>query len=144
MSMTDVKQVDDRSLMAIERALAPLKRILTSASYASLSVDERRQTVLEKIDATKLTAKSAPSTSPTSADSSGDTKAASVKLLLSQLTKPDALDLLQQLAAYRVELGVRVKPTHISRMQSGQRETVSSLSVLRCYGIFSNIFQKTP
>ena len=99
--MSDVKQIDDRSLMALERALTPLKRIMTSASFASLGVDERRQAVLEKIEATKLTAKSSPAAAPASSSAEGDAKAASGKLLLSQLTKPDALDLLQHLAAYR-------------------------------------------
>ena len=101
--ITNYKQVDDRSLAAVERALRPLQRILEGPAFRAQSIAERHLAVMEKIDTTKLTAKTASDSSSTSpAESTSDTKTASGKLLLAQLTKPDALDLLQQLSDYRV------------------------------------------
>ena len=54
-----VKQVDDRTILSLERALKPLARIFAGADFAGQDPRERRSTVVEKIEATKLTAKKA-------------------------------------------------------------------------------------
>ena len=95
------KQVDDRMLGVLERALTPLGRILSGPAFTSLSAAERLASVVDKIEATKLSVKAAGATASSQPEAAGDTKVASGKLLLSQLTQPDALDLLQQLATYR-------------------------------------------
>ena len=98
--MTGYKQVDDRLITSLERHVRPLARILAGAEFTSQDFQSRRAAILEKIEATKLSVKP-PSAGAGATDAGGDKPAASGKLLLTQLTKPDALDLLQQLAAYR-------------------------------------------
>ena len=52
-----------------ETPLSPLQRVICNTAFRSLTLRERRQSVLEKIEATQLTAKPAPSTTTASTDS---------------------------------------------------------------------------
>ena len=101
LGMASPREVDDRALRECDRLLAPMQHLFT-AEFRATSLEGRLQLVLDKIDTLRLSAKNASSPPSTAADDFSTGGAASGKLLLTQLTKPDALFQLERLRQYRL------------------------------------------
>ena len=99
------KGVDDRLIKELERHLTPIKPTLTAAAFASLPFDDRLRSVLERIEETKLCAQPGGNGSGGGGhegDNDGEKGTASGRSLVTQLTKPEAITLLQRLNSYRL------------------------------------------
>ena len=88
------KCIDDRVIASVERILRPLERLIPVGPASA-----RLQWVLEKIDSTNLGVQTL--STPGSADAHDAKSPAMAKLLVTQLTKPNAIELIQELAEYR-------------------------------------------
>ena len=100
--MGDSLRIDDRGIRELDRFLSPIKRIILGDAFTSLQPHERLLAVVEKVDSVKLTAKPSSSAAASASEPGGDKSSASGKLLVSQLTKPDAIEQLARLATYRI------------------------------------------
>ena len=92
--------IDDRAIIDIERHLLPLQRIIDTPAIASLQMHERARSVIDKIESTNLNAKG-HSFASGSGDPSEAKTPASAKLLVAQMSTPDAIELVQELTEYR-------------------------------------------
>ena len=87
--------VNERAIREIERALSPIVSIILSAPICDLPHVERIAAIREKIEACHLTVKPSTSSTTSITTADGEKSTASDKLLVSQLTKPDAVEQLQ-------------------------------------------------
>ena len=114
--------VNERAIRELERALAPIVSIIRGAPFCDLPHVDRIAAIREKIEACHLTVKPSTSSSTTSTTTAdGEKSTASGKLLISQLTKPDAVEQLQWLAEYRISS--EYDPTSLLEMAHSGRWT---------------------
>ena len=119
---TSPANVNERAIRELERALSPILSIILSAPICDLPHAERIAAIREKIEACHLTVKPSTSSSTTSTiTADGEKSTASGKLLISQLTRPDAVDQLQFLAEYRISS--EYDPTSLLEMAHSGRWT---------------------
>ena len=114
--------VNERAIRELERALAPIVSIIRGAPFCDLPHVDRIAAIREKIEACHLTVKPSTSSSTISTTTAdGEKSTASGKLLISQLTKPDAVEQLQWLAEYRISS--EYDPTSLLEMAHSGRWT---------------------
>ena len=94
-------RIDDRVVLSIERNLQPIKTYIDAPAFAAMAPSDRVLTVVEKVEATKLSAKPCALPASSAAEGRDGTTPSSARLLVGQLTKPSAISLLQELSEYR-------------------------------------------
>ena len=99
LKLSNPQRIDDRSLRLIEKSLSPISPVILASAIADLPEAERLAAVRERIEDSHLADKGS-SASPADGGHAGPDKAAG-KLLITQLTKPDALFQLERLSKYR-------------------------------------------
>ena len=101
--MSSPRRIDDLSLRQMEDLLTPIASIITSADIAGEAPHNRISSVITEIESKPLSAKSSSSTTSSVLSSQdGEKPTAAGKLLLSQLTKADAIELQARLSAFRI------------------------------------------
>ena len=113
--------VNERAIRELERALSPIVSIILSAPMCDLPHVDRIAAIREKIEACHLTVKPSTSATTSTTNADGEKSTASGKLLVSQLTKPDAVEQLQWLAEYRISSDY--DPTSLLEMAHSGRWT---------------------
>ena len=101
LQLASPRRIDVHSLYEIEKLLTPIFGIISASSIADAEPLSRLSAVLDKVDSTHLGRQLGSSTSITNSSVDGDKTTASGKLLLAQLTRPDAIAFLARLAEYR-------------------------------------------
>ena len=104
-----------------ERALSPIVSIILSPPICDLPHVDRIAAIREKIETCHLTVKPSTSSTTSTTTADGEKSTASGKLLISQLTKPGAVEQLQWLAEYRISSDY--DPTSLLEMAHSGRWT---------------------
>ena len=113
--------VNERAIRELERALSPIVSIILSPPICDLPHVNRIAAIRENIETRHLTVKPSTSSTTSTTTADGEKSTASGKLLISQLTKPGAVEQLQWLAEYRISSDY--DPTSLLEMAHSGRWT---------------------